>query len=142
MLSQIPWSYCSSVSCSIIDMRGFHSLKLIDFCSFYKPPHQTSVDTNISSNFTRTLMDSTESSCEQISSSTDSAFSSVAIVIDRPEPVLLYGSVFFKSLQKTLNRTQYPFFWLVLSICSISRPAFLFLIVFNGILFFAWGNHN
>ena len=47
----------------------------------------------------------------------------------QPEPVpLSYGPIFLQSLQKTLNRTQYPFFWFMLFTYSIAHPAFFFII--------------
>ena len=60
MLNQFPWPNCTPVSCFIIHLRGFHSLKLIDFSSFYQPPHRTTAYTNNSSNFTRALMNDLE----------------------------------------------------------------------------------
>ena len=72
--------YCSSVSHSIIHLTDFHSLKLIDFYSFYQPPHRTLAGTDISSDFKCTLM-AFRKSYELICYSTNSVFSLAVTVI-------------------------------------------------------------
>ena len=111
-LNLIPWPSCSLVSRSIIHLSGFHVLKSIVF-SFYQP-HQTSTDTSISSDFTWTLLGSQEFLWA------DQFLYKVHVFIGCYSNWLTRASssfhwpILLKSLQKSLSRTQYQFFWHVL----------------------------
>ena len=77
------------------------------------------------------------SSCEQISYSIKSIFSSVVTVLGQPEPSFLFMvPLSLKLFKSFFNRSVSPIFHWMVSPNFIHRPPFFFIIILNDFVFF------